>query len=39
MRRLGLKGRTELIRYALSRGLVPLDAIARPPDRSGRRRS
>jgi two-component system, NarL family, response regulator NreC len=26
MRRLGLKGRTELIRYALSRGLVPLDA-------------
>jgi DNA-binding NarL/FixJ family response regulator len=27
MRRLGLKGRTELIRYALSRGLVPLDLV------------
>ena len=30
MRRLGLKGRTELIRYALSRGLVPLDMASRP---------
>jgi two-component system, NarL family, response regulator NreC len=39
MRRLGLKGRTELIRYALSRGLVPLDAIARPRDRGDRRKS
>jgi hypothetical protein len=25
MRKLGLKGRTELIKFALSRGIVPLD--------------
>jgi DNA-binding NarL/FixJ family response regulator len=31
MRRLGLHGRAELIRYALSRGLVPLDHA--PPDK------
>ena len=30
MRKLGLKGRAELIRFALSRGIVPLDAPAGP---------
>jgi len=37
MRRLGLHGRAELIRYALSRGLVPLDHA--PHDKKGDRSS
>jgi hypothetical protein len=32
MRRLGLKGLAELIRYSLSRGLGPRDVVARPRD-------